>query len=362
MEEETGDSAFVRIYSDGSGIEGNIGAAAVLYRRKNGIETKRVMRYRLGPETKHTVYEGEIAGEIMAQELLYKQPSGFGRHVSMYVDNQASILATQTKARNPGHYLLDILHNKLTRNKKKFHNLGVTIRWIPSHLEIEGNEEADRQAKRAAKGDADTPLNRLPREFRDRLPDSRSAIQQSINKDTQKDAVNHLRKSPQWKKLRHVDPTMPSKRYRKMADSLPHKQASLLIQLRTGHAPLNKHLFNIKSADSPICPACEDAHETVHHFLLSCPVYERHRRHLFYTLNRGSRSLAILLAHPKATRHLFKYISKTGRFKSTLGDLELPSHLAARRNENNGGRNWILDLISRPMVRRGIGAGSGIEI
>src|ERR1700683_1013213 len=114
-----------------------------------------------------------------------------------------------------------------------------------------------------------------------------------------------------------------------MADSLPRKQASLLIQLRTGHAPLNKHIFNIKSADSPICPACENAHETVHHFLLSCPVYEQHQHHLFYTLNRGSRSLAIILAHPKPTKHLFKYISKTGRFKNPLGDLELPDHLAS---------------------------------
>jgi ribonuclease HI len=172
MEEETGDSAFIRIYSDGSGIEGNIGAAAVLYHRKDDIETKCTMRYCLGPETKHTVYEGEIARTIMAQELLHKQLSGFGHHVSMYIDNQASILATQTKARNPGHYLLDILHTKLTRNKRKFHNLGVTIRWIPSHLDIEGNEEVDRQAKRAAKGDADTPLNRLPQEFCNKLPDS----------------------------------------------------------------------------------------------------------------------------------------------------------------------------------------------
>jgi hypothetical protein len=139
-----------------------------------------------------------------------------------------------------------------------------------------------------------------------------------------------------------------------IADSLPRKQASLLIQLRTGHAPLNKHLFNIKSTDSPICPVCEDAHETVHHFLLSCPAYERHRRHLFYTLNRGSRSLATLLSHPKATKHLFKFINKTGRFKSTLGDLELPDHLASQCNENNGGRNWILDLLNRPIVRTGI--------
>jgi ribonuclease HI len=362
MEEETGDSAFIRLYSDGSGIEGNIGSAAVLYRRKNSIETKHVMRYYLGPKTKHTVYEGEIASAIMSQELLHEQLRGFGRHVSMYVDNQASILATQTKARTSGYYLLDILHIKLTRNKRKFHNLGVTIRWIPSHLDIEGNEEADRQAKRAAKGDANSPRNRLPREFRDKLPDSRSAIQQAINKAIKSDTAHHLHKAPQWRKLRHIDPTMPLKCYRTMADSLPRKQASLLIQLRTGHAPLNKHLFNTKSADSPICPACEDAHETVHHFLLSCPVYEPHHRQLFYTLNRGSRSLLTLLSHPKATKPLFKYISKTGRFKHTLGDLELPDHLASRRNENNSSRNWILDLLNRPLARRrGIGTAPGRE-
>jgi hypothetical protein len=59
---------------------------------------------------------------------------------------------------------------------------------------------------------------------------------------------------------------------------------------------------------------------------------------------------------------LFKYISKTGRFKHTLGDLELPDHLASRRNENNGGRNWILNLLNRPLARRrGIGAAPGCE-
>jgi hypothetical protein len=91
MEEETGDYTFVKIYSDGSGIKGSIGSAAALYHRKNGIETKHILCYYLGPKTKHTVYGGKVAGVIMAQELLHK---GFGRHVSMYVDNQASILAT----------------------------------------------------------------------------------------------------------------------------------------------------------------------------------------------------------------------------------------------------------------------------
>jgi hypothetical protein len=266
----------------------------------------------------------------------------------MYVDNQASILSTTSIKPTPSHYLLDILHKKLIRSRKKFRNLGVTIRWIPSHLEVEGNEEADRQAKCAVKGNADSPLNRLPIEFRNGLPDSKSAIKQEMMNKVKGDNAQFLHNSPQWRKLRHIDPSMPSKHYRKMADSLPRKHTSLLIQLRTGHAPLNKHLFNITLADSPICPACEDAYETVHHFLLSCPVYECHRRDLFFKLKRGSRSLFTLLAHPHAIKHVFKFIGKTRRFKATLGDLDLPDSL----DVNSGGRNWILDLLNRPFVQR----------
>jgi ribonuclease HI len=346
IREEEEDSAFIKIFSDGSGIEGNIGAAAVLYRFQDGRTTKRVLRYCLGPETRHTVYEGEVVGGIMAQELLHKEVRGFGRCVSMYIDNQASIKSTRSIKPAPGHYLVDILHDKVSRSKKKFRNLDITIRWIPSHLEVEGNEEADRQAKRAAKGHANSPLNRLPVELRNGLPDSKSAIKQAMIRTLKEGAIRILRESPQWRKLQHVDPTMPSNQYRKMADSISRKHSGLLIQLRTGHVPLNKHLYNIKSADSPICPACEDAHETVHHFLLSCPVYERHRRDLFFNLHRGSRSLATLLSNPKAIKHTFKFIGKTGRFKLTHGNLDIPDRL----DINSGGRNRLLDLLNRPLA------------
>ncbi|KIM72556.1 hypothetical protein PILCRDRAFT_16021 [Piloderma croceum F 1598] len=63
---------------------------------------------------KQIPYEGKVAGAIMAQELLHKESHSFGHHISMYVDNQVSILATQLKTPNLGHYLLDILHTKLT--------------------------------------------------------------------------------------------------------------------------------------------------------------------------------------------------------------------------------------------------------
>ena len=179
------------------------------------------------------------------------------------------------------------------------------------------------------------------------MPHSKSAIKQSLTKAIQLEATKALWESPQWQKMKQVDPSMPSNCFCKLVDSLPRTHGSLLTQLRTGHAPLNKHLYMIKCSDTPVCPACEDAHETAHHFLLTCPAHGLHQCTLFYELRRGSRSLTTLLSHPKAIKHLFKYIARTGHFKATLGDLNIP--------EGGGGigkgQSWIMDLLNRPLCR-----------
>ena len=45
--------------------------------------------------------------------------------------------------------------------------------------------------------------------------------------------------------MKKVDLSMPYKVFAKLAIILPRRHASLLIQLCSGHAPLNKHLHRI---------------------------------------------------------------------------------------------------------------------
>ncbi|KAF8120570.1 hypothetical protein EV363DRAFT_1189111, partial [Boletus edulis] len=97
------------LYSDGSGIEGGIGGAAVL--RRNGRKVDK-LRLTLGRSKDHTVYEGEIVGMILAVELL-RRYRGEVRTVSLGLDNKAAILATGAFSSGPGHYLTDIFHDNL---------------------------------------------------------------------------------------------------------------------------------------------------------------------------------------------------------------------------------------------------------
>ncbi|OAX32763.1 hypothetical protein K503DRAFT_701563, partial [Rhizopogon vinicolor AM-OR11-026] len=51
------------------------------------------------------------------------------------------------------------------------------------------------------------------------------------------------------------------------------------------------------------CPHCQPIEETVHHFLLSCPFYQRERHILVNALGRKA-SISYLLTDPNATPHL----------------------------------------------------------
>ena len=117
-----------------------------------------------------------------------------------------------------------------------------------------------------------------------------------------------------------IEQCSPSKKWMRLVQNLLRKQASIIMQLRTGHIGLNKYLHRINRSDTPNCPNC-DAHtdETIHHFLFECESYRRERFTLHRKLRRQSLDLSFLLSHPSATLPLLKYVHATGRLKQTFG-------------------------------------------
>ena len=83
------------VYSDGSGLDGQVGAAAVLFR--NGIEVRQG-RAHLGSLRRHTVYEGESAGALIGVTLLNRERTAL-KAATLCIDSQAAICATTATPR-----------------------------------------------------------------------------------------------------------------------------------------------------------------------------------------------------------------------------------------------------------------------
>jgi ribonuclease HI len=312
----------IQIFSDGSGHKGNIGAAAVLFRAG---KAPRTLRYHLGTEDEHTVFEAEEIGLILAARLLAtEQDPPFP--ISILVDNQASIQAGESFYTRPGSYLADRFRRMMQQVAKDHDDFDVTLRWIPGHSNVHGNEEADKHAKLAAEGrHNNSPPDRLPRSLRHQtLPLSVSALKERQGKDTAERWKHIWHRSPRYYHMNRIDPNILKRSFIKLTSTFSKRLTSLYVFLRTGHAPLNQHLHRIRKSDSSSCPHCPETEETVHHYLLTCPHYRRERHLLNTALGQDSSSLSFLLTDPLATPHLVKFVNATGRMRAVLGEIPIP--------------------------------------
>ncbi|KAI0083096.1 hypothetical protein BDY19DRAFT_998865 [Irpex rosettiformis] len=313
-----------RIYSDGSDIEGSVGAAAVMYIKQKRKERKTVLRYYLGTSEQHTVYEAELVGLLLALHLLKQVCTRIAGTAVIALDNKAAILAARLPKSGPAHYLLDEFHKALLSLKAQHNDLNLTVRWVLGHVGIDGNEEADIEAKLAAHNHS-SKREDLPCILRSTLPQSASKLKQLKNAQLKTDAERLWKASRRYSKIARIDPSLPSDQFIRLTQSLPRKHAALLFRLCTKQVPLNLVLHRMKRAPSPICPACEEAPETIEHYLLHCPAYERARTVLTIEIWRLARSIPTLLNCAKTMRPFFKYIHETRRFTRALGNLTVPS-------------------------------------
>ena len=75
------------IYTDGSGIEGEIGSAAVC------PLTQQTRSVHMGSDVVSTVYTAELQGISLARQIAkeYADTNGARKNIAIYIDNQAAI-------------------------------------------------------------------------------------------------------------------------------------------------------------------------------------------------------------------------------------------------------------------------------
>ena len=280
-----------KVYCDGSRYKGSAGAAAILY---NGNTAVKSLYLHISSANEHTVYETELVRIILTLHLLALLMHLITSTIIIGLDNQATIESLNNQKPKPTHNLLDQIHMaaKLLNSKQDhikcrnefriassnghhpvIRTRGVwdlRIHWVPGHHGFLPNEWVDALAKRVAKGNS-SPVKDLPAFLRKATPMSIAALHQE-----NKSKIQHIWKrcwkgSPRRKLTDKIDKSTPSKKWMNLTKPLTHKQASILMQLQTGHVGLNKYLHHIKRATSPKCSNCnENTDETVSHFLLVC--------------------------------------------------------------------------------------------
>ncbi|KAL3965699.1 hypothetical protein ACCO45_000007 [Purpureocillium lilacinum] len=137
------EKAALHIYTDGNGIQSQIGAAAVC------PTIQQTRSSYMGTEDVSTVYAGELQGISLALDIAQQdRAKGYRRSkVIIYTDNQAAIRSSAKPKGKSGAYLLKKIVSQTTTLQE--HNLPIEIRWVPAHTGVQGNEDADRAAKEA---------------------------------------------------------------------------------------------------------------------------------------------------------------------------------------------------------------------
>jgi ribonuclease HI len=285
------------IYTDGSGNQGNIGAAA--YSPTTHLTTFK----KLGKDTEFNVYAGELYGIILALRLcLNYLPTVTS--LTIFIDNQAAISAFSNPFSQSGQTLLvEALDLIQTLNFSRY-TFSLSLVWTPGHCGIIGNEIADAAAKRACSLCSPSLSGFL-----------KSAIRTSLKKKYNQEWIQgfmHNSKTGSFLQYIHSlqDPTPTSSL--KLHTHLTREQSGRLTQLRTGHIALNAYLFRINQTPSPLCE-CGRAPESVQHFLLSCPLWQQQRIILQRNCGTAWSDFRILLNTPILIPHVLKYTLDTQR-------------------------------------------------
>src|SRR4030095_10310597 len=121
----------------------------------------------------HNVYTAEVTAFELAAEIAQESPPSFTKCV-IYTDSQAAIKGINNPNKQSGQgALISAIHKIESLIDKR--NMHTEIKWIPGHKDIDGNEEADKAAKEAAKSKGEDTIN-IPKSKHKPLKSARSVV------------------------------------------------------------------------------------------------------------------------------------------------------------------------------------------
>ena len=294
------------IYTDGSGIEGRVGAAALV------SSTGEYRQCQMGTDEISTVYSAELRGAEMALEIAKELEGDRTQNgVVIFSDSQAALKALLRPRMPSGQIYLCGCNNLLQQLGNQ--GIDVEFRWIPAHEGIAGNERVDGYAKEAAKCETLSPHDRKIR--------LASAAKRGIRNAAKSAWERAWEKEKSGKATKRLLP-VPTKKVLEFWRGQRKASVSIMMQIRLNIIGMNRYLWRINKADSPDC-SCDLGQQTPKHVLLECPSFEDERRELRYALSEAGVSPSLpfteLIQQRSAVPAITAFIIKTellGQFHS----------------------------------------------
>ncbi|GFW58794.1 putative RNA-directed DNA polymerase from transposon X-element [Trichonephila clavipes] len=238
-------SRYSTIYTDGSKRADYVGCGVVIEDIMHG--------FRL--DTSCSIFTAEAVAIYRALQLI---DSHMPRKYCIYTDSM-SVLEALENYHDRCHPVVCTILDITSRLYSK--GFDIVFCWLPSHVGIIGNEQADSAAKSAT---THLPLA-VP------LSDMKRVIMHHIFKIWQESWSQQLDN-----KLHSVKPVIGA------WPVMPMRRTDVkLTRLRIGHTRFT-HRHLLFGEHAPECPSCHVSY-TIHHILIDCPVFNHHRITFFHT-------------------------------------------------------------------------------
>ena len=230
---------YLEIYTDGSKLEEKSAAAAVVRSRTRAPSSCRLPDH-------CSIYTAELQAIILALKHVFCL-----KNCNKFLILSDSLSALQAlKQLKTDHPLLATIHEILPNLKQK--DKDIVFMWIPGHVNIRGNETADKLAKMALVED---PIkSKVP--YSDLKPLVNKYVFSTWQADWDEEVYNKFHAI-----LPKLDENLPS-------FCTSRKEESVLTRLRIGHT-FYTHNFILKREDPPFCFACNEV-MSVMHILIKC--------------------------------------------------------------------------------------------